>query len=152
MGRMALAVSLLLIWAAFHASVILLIFHPFSSPKMHLFSENSLAPLQHGIVTNQGGLWPPKVAAVRMCCSYNRWANSVLQEGERSEVGKSSFLCSCLFSWALYAASEVLICGESAWKCTKSGTRPFHPPCLGMKLKLKPHNDCNCLFSVLLLE
>lgn len=28
---------------------------------MHLFFESSPAPLQHGMVTNQGGLWPPKV-------------------------------------------------------------------------------------------
>lgn len=78
--------------------------------------------------------------------------NSMVQQGEWTKVGKSSFLCSSLFSWASYAASEVLICAESAWKRTKSGTRPFHPPCLGMKIKLKTHKDYNCLFGVLLLE
>lgn len=78
--------------------------------------------------------------------------NSMVQQGERSKVGKSSFLYSSLFSWASYAASEVLICAESAWKRTKSGTRSFHPPCLGMKIKLKTHKDYNCLFGVSLLE
>lgn len=28
---------------------------------MHVFSENSPVPLQHDMVTNQGGLWLPKV-------------------------------------------------------------------------------------------
>lgn len=47
--RMAQVLSLLLIWSAFHASVILLIFQPFSSLKMHVFWEfSSSSTAQYG--------------------------------------------------------------------------------------------------------
>lgn len=65
---------------------------------------------------------------------------------------KSGFLRSCLFSWTSYAASEVLICAESAWKHSESGTRPFHPPYLGIKIRLRNHRDYNCLSGISLLE
>lgn len=95
-------------------------------------------------------LWSACASTVRMCCSHNYWVDNLVQKGKWSKQSKNSFLCSFLFSWAVYAASEVLICAELVCKCTKSGTRPFHSPCLGMKIKLKIHKDYNC--CVLLLD
>lgn len=158
-GRIALLLSLLLILSAFHTSVIHLIFQPFSSLKMHLFSENSPAHLQHSMA-NQGDLRAggesshaaltdlPFVLA-RLECVAGTIAEP---EDERSTVGKCSFWCFWLFSWTLYAASEASIWAESAWKHTKSGTWPFCPPCIGMKIKLKIHREYNCFCGVLLLE
>lgn len=156
---MALVLSLFLIWSAFHASVILLIFQPFSSPKMHVFWEfSSSSTAQYG----KSRLayverWESSHTALTDLLFVLVWLECVADTtaelgNEWSTVGQSSFLCFWLFSWNLYAASKVLICAKSAWKHTKSGTWPFCPPCVGMKIKQKTHRDDNWLCGVLLLE